>query len=155
MNIPRGRLTKSWGTSNVLIVALLTLCSPVMRSAARAHSQGPAAESRRVAPGLWGGDHVRMTVSRIGARLEYDCADSTIDQPIILDARGRFTAKGSYTPARGGPRRNGEAAAGRARYVGEVRADTMRLTVTLENTKPPVGVFTLRRGDDPLLTKCR
>src|SRR6266508_1184386 len=123
------------------VVTLLALCS--------------AAESRSMAPGLWGGDHVRMTVSRTGARLEYDCADSTVDQPIILDARGRFTAKGAYTPAHGGPRRNGEAAAGRARYVGEVRADTMRLTATLENTKQPVGVFTLRRGDDPLLTKCR
>jgi len=96
-----------------------------------------------------------MMVSRIGARLEYDCADSTMDQPIILDTRGRFTAKGSYTPAHGGPRREGRDAASRARYVGEVRADTMRLTVTLEDTKQPVGVFTLRRGDDPLLTKCR
>jgi hypothetical protein len=25
-----------------------------------------------MAPGLWGGDHVRMVVSRIGARLEYE-----------------------------------------------------------------------------------
>ena len=108
-----------------------------------------------MAPGLWGGDHVRMMVSRIGARLEYDCADSTIDRPIVLDARGRFTAKGSYTPDRGGPRRDGQAAASRARYVGEVTADTMRLTVTLEDTKQPGGVFTLKRGDDPLLTKCR
>jgi len=98
---------------------------------------------------------VRMVVSRVGARLEYDCAASMIDQPIILDAAGRFTAKGSYTPERGGPQGNGQAAAVRARYVGRVRADVMRLTVTLENAKEPVGVFTLRRGDDPLLTKCR
>jgi hypothetical protein len=96
-----------------------------------------------------------MMISRTGARLEYDCADSTIDQPIILDAKGKFSAKGSYTPDRGGPRRSGGAAAGRARYVGEVSADTMKLTVTLESTKEPVGVFTLRRGEDPLLTKCR
>jgi hypothetical protein len=96
-----------------------------------------------------------MVIDRAGARLEYDCADSTIDQPIILDAKGRFTAKGSYTPAHGGPRRERHDTASRARYVGEVRADTMRLTVTLENVKQAVGVFTLRRGDDPLLTKCR
>jgi hypothetical protein len=114
-----------------------------------------AAESRPMAPGLWGGDHVRMTIDRAGARLEYDCADSTIDQPIILDAKGRFTAKGSYSPAHGGPSRDGQAAAGRARYVGEVRANTMKLTVTIENATEPVGVFTLKRGDDPLLTKCR
>jgi hypothetical protein len=96
-----------------------------------------------------------MMVSRTGARLEYDCADSTIDEPITLDAKGKFTAKGSYTPDRGGPRRGGPAPAARARYVGEVSADTMKVTVTLESTKEPVGVFTLRRGEDPLLTKCR
>jgi hypothetical protein len=96
-----------------------------------------------------------MMISRTGARLEYDCADSTIDQPIILNAKGKFTAKGSYTPDRSGPRRSGAAAAERARYIGEVNADTMKLTVTLESTKKPVGVFTLRRGEDPLLTKCR
>jgi len=47
-------------------------------------------------------------------------ADSTIDQPITLDAKGQFTAKGSYTPDRGGPCRSGPAPAARARYVGEV-----------------------------------
>jgi hypothetical protein len=31
----------------------------------------------------------------------------------------------------------------------------MRLTVRLEHGEKPVGVFTLTRGDDPLLTKCR
>jgi hypothetical protein len=96
-----------------------------------------------------------MMISRTGARLEYDCAESTIDQPIILDARGKFTVRGSYSSERGGPRRNEQAAAARARYVGEVSADTMKLTVTLESTKEPVGVFMLRRGEDPLLTKCR
>src|SRR5260221_9984166 len=155
MNTAPGRPSTSWRKSSAVIIALLALCSPSVRSASRPLSPRPAAESRPMAPGLWGGDHVRMMVSRIGARLEYDCADSTIDQPIILDAGGRFTAKGSYTPAHGGPRREGQDAAGRARYIGEVRADTMRLTVTLEDAKRPVGVFRLKRGDDPLLTKCR
>ena len=87
----------------------------------------------------------------IGVRLR----NSTIDEPITLDTKGKFSAKGSYTPNRSGPRRSGATSAGRARYVGEVSADTMKLTVTLESTKEPVGVFTLRRGEDPLLTKCR
>jgi len=139
----------------VLVIALLAVLAPVVQNAARAYAPLPAAQLRRVAPGLWGGDHVRMMVSRTGARLEYDCAESTIDEPIILDAKGKFTAKGSYTPDRGGPRRSGPAPAARARYVGEVSAETMKLTVTLESTKEPVGVFTLSRGEDPLLTKCR
>lgn len=155
MNTPTGRPSKSRVSLNA-IFAFLAVCPAFVPETARAYSPVPAhAESRSLAPGLWGGDHVRMVVSRVGARLEYDCAASTIDQPIILDAGGRFTAKGSYTPERGGPQGIGQAAAGRARYVGRVRADVMRLTVTLENAKEPVGVFTLRRGDDPLLTKCR
>jgi len=98
---------------------------------------------------------VRMMVSDMGARLEYDCAVGTIDQPIVVDAGGRFAAKGSYTPERGGPRREGPTAVARARYAGRVSGDTMTLTVTLETGKERVGIFTLKRGDDVLLTKCR
>src|SRR5438132_4057222 len=108
MNIPTGGPSTPWRTLNAVIIGLLAL------------TPRSAAESRPMAPGLWGGDHIRMTIGRAGARLEYDCADSTIDQPIILDANGRFTAKGSYAPAHGGPRREGQDASNRARYVGEV-----------------------------------
>src|SRR5262245_47363491 len=133
MNTPTGQPLKC-RVSLTAVIAFLAVCPPVVPETARAHSLVPArAESRSLAPGLWGGDHVRMVVSRVGPRLEYDCAASMIDQPIILDAAGRFTAKGSYTPERGGPQGIGQAAAGRARYVGRVRADLMRLTVTLEN----------------------
>ena len=154
MNFSSGRSSRR-RISSALVIALLAVCAPVVRNAARAYGPPQAAQLRRMAPGLWGGDHVRMMVSRTGARLEYDCADSTIDEPITLDAKGKFNAKGSYTPDRGGPRRGGPTPAARARYVGEVSADTMKLTVTLESTKEPVGAFTLRRGEDPLLTKCR
>jgi hypothetical protein len=154
-NISTPRRLKSRSTSNAVIIALLTLCLPFVQGAGRAYNPRSAAESRSMVLGLWGGEHVRMMVSLIGARLEYDCATGTIDQPIVLDTRGRFNAKGSYTPERGGPRRYGEVAAARARYVGQVSADTMRLTVTLETNKEPIGVFSLSRGNDPLLTKCR
>ena len=130
------------------------LCSLFVLVAGGAGSPRQA-ERRSMLPGLWGGDHVQMVVSRNGARLEYDCATGTIDQPIIVDARGRFTAKGSYTSERGGPRRDNQTASARARYVGQVSADTMRLTVTLEDRKQRVGVFTLMRGRASLLTKCR
>jgi len=96
-----------------------------------------------------------MEVSAAGARLEFDCAGGTIDQPIVLDARGQFDLKGSYTTERGGPRRDGGRTGAPARYVGRVGGDTMRLTVRLEAEKEPVGVFTLKRDYDTLLTKCR
>ena len=96
-----------------------------------------------------------MVVSDVGARLEYDCASGTVDQPMILDARGGFDVKGSYTLDRGGPRRQEQVPVGRARYAGRVDGDMMRLTVTLETGKKPVGMFTLTRDQDTLLTKCR
>jgi hypothetical protein len=96
-----------------------------------------------------------MIVSSSGALLEYDCASGKIDRPIIVDVRGGFNTQGSYASEHGGPRRDGDTALTRARYVGRVRGDTMRLTVTLEHSEKPVGVFTLTRGNDPLLTKCR
>ena len=137
------------------VVAMLVLCGPYARGVARTGGPAVAGEARRIASGLWGGDHVRMMVSDVGARLEYDCAGGTIDQPIVLDASGKFAAKGSYTPERGGPRRDGATAVARARYTGRVAGDTITLTVTLETSKERVGMFTLKRGDDVLLTKCR
>ena len=96
-----------------------------------------------------------MIVSSTGALLEYDCASGKIDRPIVLDANGGFSTPGSYVPEHGGPRRGEDASASRARYAGRVRGGRMRLTVTLEQSKTPLGVFTLTHGDDPLLTKCR
>jgi hypothetical protein len=138
-----------------VFIAFLAWFSPLAQDAARDDGPRLAAESGPLAPGLWGGDHVRMVVSRAGARLEHDCAESAIEQPILVDAKGRFTAKGSFRRERGGPRREDPVAGDRARFVGQVSGDTMRLTVTLESSKQPVGVFTLTRGNDPLLTKCR
>lgn len=117
------------------------------------HAQGA---NRPVPEGVWGGEHLRMEVTATGAALEYDCANGTIERPLVLDARGRFLARGTHAPERGGPTpRNGRPAAARARYVGVVRRDTMTLTVTLENRKQPIGVFTLTRGTEALLMKCR
>jgi hypothetical protein len=145
--------SKSRRGSSAVVVALLACWSA---GGTPASAQGaPSAELRTMAQGVWGGDHIRMVIGREGAQLEFDCATGTIDRPIVLDGSGRFTAKGSYAPERGGPRRESEAAAPRARYVGRVRADTMTLTVVLDASAERVGVFTLKRGNDPLLAKCR
>jgi len=141
-------------SSIAAVVALLACWWPSLPDSARVDVLSTA-KSRTLIPGVWGGDHIRMVVGRDDARLEYDCATGTIDQPIILDASGKFIAKGSHTPEHGGPRRNQQAAVPRARYVGRVIGDTMTLTVTLEAGGQRVGVFRLKRGNDPLLTKCR
>jgi hypothetical protein len=137
-----------------IIIVLAGLIGPFV-SNLRSASPPPSAESRRVPTGVWGGAHIRMVVNNEGARLEYDCASGAIDEPIVLDRTGRFNVTGSHTSEHGGPRREGQSAVARARYTGRIRGNTMTLTVALENPRQRVGVFTLTRNNDALLTKCR
>jgi hypothetical protein len=136
-------------------VAILTLLGSFGLAVAWTSGAASAAARRQVAPGLWGGEHVRMIVNPTGALVEYDCASGRIDKPIVLDARGGFDAPGSYLPEHGGPIRETDAVPDRVRYVGRVSGKTMRLTVRRERSKQVIAVFTLTRGDDVLLTKCR
>ena len=151
MSVDHGSTARRRSLGDIALLACLLLSLP-----RPARAEVPfAADPRPLTLGIWGGDHIRMVVSRQGAQLEYDCAIGAIDRPIVLDAGGKFTAKGSYTSEHGGPRRKDDSAAARARYVGRVSAETMTLTVTLEAGAQRVGQFTLTRGTDPLLTKCR
>ena len=104
--------------------------------------------------GTWGGEHVILDVSKNGAVLEFDCAHGQIDQPLILDKKGRFAARGTFTPEHGGPVRRDEITpSSAARYSGEVKGDVMTLKVVGGGVD--VGIFTLNRGAHPLLRKCR
>ena len=141
--------------ASVALTALLACSSPSTPRVDQGVGGAPAEDSARLPPGLWGGDHIRMEINGEGARLEFDCATGTIDQVIVSDSSGRFSVKGSYAPDQPGPQRDGRAAPARALYVGQVRGETMTLTVTLEADAQQVGRFTLNRGNDPLLTKCR
>jgi len=81
---------------------------------------------------VWGGDHLEMEVSAKGAHLEFDCAHGTIDEPLKVDAKGTFSVKGTFTPERGGPEREGEESrAAKATYTGTITKDTMKLKVLL------------------------
>jgi hypothetical protein len=98
---------------------------------------------------------VRLDVTSAGARLEYDCAEGVIEEPLRPDAGGRFTATGTHTPGHGGPIRVGEILpAFRARYEGHVDGERMSLIVTLTETGTTLGSFQLRRGDSGVLVRC-
>jgi hypothetical protein len=108
-----------------------------------------------IALGPWGGSHVSMHVTSAGARLEYDCAEGVIEEPLRPDAEGRITAAGSHTPAHGGPIREGEILpVFRARYDGHVDGERMSLLVTFTETGVVLGSFQLRRGSSGLLVPC-
>jgi hypothetical protein len=106
--------------------------------------------------GVWGGQHIRMDVTANGANLEYDCAASTIDEPIVLDGDGNFDVKGKYSPQHGGPARRDEETDGpAAHYVGQVKDNEMTLTITIADKKDLFGSFNLRKGSEGRLMKCR
>ncbi|HEX8335154.1 MAG TPA: hypothetical protein VF621_00400 [Pyrinomonadaceae bacterium] len=127
-------------------------CAALLVAAAAA----ARAEGGRVAEGLWGGQHVRMSAGEEGARLEFDCARGQIDAPFETDAEGRFDLPGTYTRQGPGPVRVGRAPSARpARYKGRVEGERMTLSVTLEGSDKPLAEYTLTRGSRGNVFKCR
>jgi hypothetical protein len=114
-----------------------------------------AQTSGKVAPGTWGGDHIRLEVTDKGGEVEFDCARGVIDESLITDSRGRFDAKGSYVVESPGPRREDVPAQSRlARYVGQIQDSTMTLTITLSEDAGVVGTFSLKKDRLSRITKC-
>ena len=115
-----------------------------------------AKKPRSVASGMWGGQHIQMSVANGSATIEYDCANGTIAGPLRVDSRGRFSLLGKHVREHGGPTRMGEDSEGApARYTGWTDGKTMKLTVTLIETKTDLGTFELTRGNSGRIFKCR
>lgn len=104
----------------------------------------------------WGGDHVRLEVTRSGAELEFDCATGTITEQ-LPETDGAFSLKGTFTPERGGPTRDGETSRTNAIYSGTIKNDTMSLRIVLtgQDNDREVGTFALMKGRAVNLMKCR
>ena len=116
----------------------------------------PAKKPRSIASGQWGGPHIQMQVANGSATIEYDCANGSIDGPLKLDSRGRFSLSGKHFREHGGPIRMGEEKKGvTARYTGRIDGERMTLTVTLVNSKGPMGTYQLTRGSEGRVFKCR
>jgi len=115
-----------------------------------------SADGADVPSGTWGGEHIVMEVAGAGATVEFDCAHGTIEGTLTLDSGGRFDVAGSFTPERGGPNRRDEPSrAVPARYTGSLKDSTLTVTVVLTDSTETVGVFTLKRGAQPRLFKCK
>lgn len=107
--------------------------------------------------GLWGGQHIGLTLTPAGGRLDYDCAAGQIDGPVVLRRDGDFEASGTHTPSIGGPERVGEVRPSfPASYRGRVSGSKMMLSVEaqLPSGTTKMGPFALRRGVTPLLLRC-
>jgi hypothetical protein len=111
-------------------------------------------------PGVWGGEHIQLTVTESGARIEYDCAHGTVEGKIVVDSQGRFNVYGRHVEEHGGPVRptevEEEGASGyRVRLSGRVGGSLLKLTVTRADTREVIGTYNLARDREPLLVKCR
>ena len=95
---------------------------------------------------VWGGEHVEMELTKTGANLDFDCAVGTIDQPLAVNADGKFRAVGTYTRERPGPVRGNGNPAAAATYIGTIKGESMHLEIVLVNSKETVGIFELVRG---------
>jgi hypothetical protein len=105
---------------------------------------------------VWGGEHIRLQVTEQGAEIEYDCAQGTMAQSPLAGAGGRFDVKGTHRAEHAGPIRRDEESNGRpARYTGKIVGDTMTLTVMLTDKPETIGTFTLKRGNEGSVFKCR
>lgn len=105
---------------------------------------------------VWGGPHVRLVITSKGAEVEFDCAHGEIKAPVKGDAQGRFDLPGTFVRERGGPVRSDETVSGEpVRYSGKIEGDKMTLTITLADSNQKLDDFTLTRGSDGRLWKCK
>ena len=126
------------------------------RNKEAAVSKAPVESNNRLAKGVWGGQHIRLEVTDSGANIEFDCANSTIDGPIMLDRQGKFDVRGKYTPEHGGPiRRDEESNSYSVRYAGHASDKELTLTITIPDKKETIGTYNLTHGSEGRLMKCR
>lgn len=133
-------------------LVILLAAGAVSTSVACSHSAtGPST----LPTGVWGGDHVSLTVKDGASHAEFDCAHGDVPSPWVVDAGHAFTLAGTFVREHGGPIRVDEVAdAHPATYFGTLAADTMVLTITLNDTKDVIGTFTLIRGTTGRAVKC-
>ena len=140
----------------VCLVLSLLLIGLVQSDSSRASDATGRQKVERMQKGVWGGDHIRLQVTDKGAEIEYDCAHGTIDQPVVVNHAGRFDLKGKHIVESHGPILRDQAPAGRsAHYTGKITGETMTLIVTLTDKSEMVGTFTLTRGSEGNVMKCR
>lgn len=114
-----------------------------------------AKKPRTIANGSWGGQHIQLTVSNGEARIEYDCANGSIEGPLKIDSRGRFELRGVHMRGHGGPARIDEQSQREAaKYSGWTDGKKMTLTVTLVNSKTEIGTYQLTRGNTGRIFRC-
>ena len=109
-----------------------------------------------VPSGLWGGQGISVNVDAKSVNIQFDCADSRTEKPLMMDARGNFAADGIYFRQRGGPINSDDKQFHQpVRYEGKISGETMTLRITFTESKEVIGEYTLQHGKTPKLTRCQ
>ena len=137
------------------VAALVMAVACVPAGMAGTPSSPSTAQSNDAGANVWGGEHVRMELTKTGASLDFDCAMGTIGQPLALSSDGTFRATGTYTRERGGPVTKDGNQAVAATYVGTIKGEAMHLQIGLVSSKETVGTYDLVRGSFGHVMKCR
>jgi|GEM_PF-1132638 len=147
-----------------LLVTLLSqsgFWSGSSQQAEAAKNSNPAYGNSRMNTNLrdpketWGGDHVRLVTKPGGGDLEFDCAHGDLTEELKPDADGNFDVAGTFS-REGGPTRSDEKPNGRAvQYVGRIRQNSMAFQITFKDSNEKSETFTLTRGSEGRLRKCR
>jgi hypothetical protein len=115
----------------------------------------PTASSPMVLSGVWGGEHVTLTVNDTSSHLEFDCAHGDVPSALKPAADRTFAVSGTFVREHGGPIREDEKVDVRpATYIGRVTGQTMQLTIRLTDPDSLIGTFTLTHGAPGRLLKC-
>jgi hypothetical protein len=128
-----------------VIVISLIVCQPKTLPA-----------QKPVPNGVWGGVGIQLTVTPRGAAVDYGCDSGVIDERLLTDSRGKFSARGAHVFGSGGPRQPGDQVpkSRQARYEGMRKGDTLQLTVLLPDLNRKLGEFKVRIGQRPTLERC-
>jgi hypothetical protein len=139
-----------------LCVFSLMLLAPWQNGSCRSgKTETMLKEQNRVATGNWGGQNVQMDVTADGAQLRFNCARGSIEQPIVLDTEGRFSAKGTFVAGVMGPLHEDNPPKSQpAIYSGTVKDQSMTLTVTIPENKEEGGTFSLEHGKPGRIWRC-
>lgn len=117
---------------------------------------GSEKDPKLVSPGTWGGQGIRLEIGDSDAAFELDCAHGRIGTPMRTDEEGRFVAAGVFVREAPGPIRPGRDPQEQpATYSGSIRDGTMELTIALTDSRETVGAYTLVRGSEGRVRKCR
>jgi hypothetical protein len=103
----------------------------------------------------WGGEHVNLVMKSGGADLEFDCAHGKITAPVKPNAQGHFDLQGTFHREGGPVRLDGPTAGQPVRYVGQMNNDTITFQIHFTSPDETSESFTLTRGREGRLRKCR